>query len=74
MAAIPQLRGKTSASLRSLKSHVNAACKGHGRAPILSVGSGTSDSRIHEINPQLGHLRKIVIDEAQAFSIPPEFL
>jgi len=74
MAAIPSLRGKTSASLRALKSHVNAACKGHGRAPILSVGSGTGDSRVHEINPQLGPLRQVVIDAAQAFSIPSGFL
>ena len=71
---IPGLRGKTSASLRALKSHVNAACKGRGKAPILSVGSGTGDQRVHEINPQLGPLRQIVIEEALAFVIPEGLL
>ena len=74
MGGIPGLRGKTSASLRALKSHVNAACKGRGKAPILSVGSGTGDQRVHEINPQLGLLRQIVIEEARAFVIPEGLL
>jgi hypothetical protein len=69
MAGLPNLRGKP-ASLRALKSHVNAACKGHGNAPILSVGTGSGNQRIHEINQQLGPLRAVVIEEAKAFSIP----
>jgi hypothetical protein len=69
MASLPNLRGK-SGSLRALKSHVNAACKGHGNAPILSVGTGSGNQRIHEINQKLGPLREVVIDEAKAFSIP----
>ena len=74
MEAIPSLRGKTSDSLRALKSHVNIACKGNDRAPILSIGFGTGDQRVHEINPKLGVLREIVIEEAQAFSIPEGLL
>jgi hypothetical protein len=70
MDGLPNLRGKKSASLRALKSHVNAACKGHGNAPILSVGMGSGNQRIHEINQQLGPLRAVVIEEAKAFSIP----
>jgi hypothetical protein len=69
MAGLPNLRGKP-ASLRALKSHVNAACKGHGNAPILSVGTGSGNQRIHEINQQLGPLRAVVIEEAKAFLIP----
>lgn len=74
MNIIPALRGKTYASLRALKSHVNAACKGQGRAPILSVGAGTGNQRIHKINPQLGPLRQVVIEESRAFSIPESLL
>lgn len=73
MSNIPALRGK-SASLGALKSHVNAACKGQGKAPILSVGTGAGDQRVHEINPQLGPLRQVVIEEACAFSIPEGLL
>lgn len=74
LSSIPVLRSKTSASLRALKSHVNAACRGHGKAPILSIGSGTGDQRVHEINPQLGPLRQVVIEEACAFVIPEGLL
>jgi|SRR5579883_684982 len=70
MQSVPFLQGKTSASLRALKSHINGACKSFGKAPILSEGSGNRDQRIHEINPRLGQLRQIVIEEAKAFVIP----
>jgi hypothetical protein len=70
MQSIPFLKGKTSASLRSLKAHINASCKGSGKAPILSDGTGSGDQRIHEINPRLGQLRQIVLEEATAFVIP----
>jgi len=70
MQTIPFLRGKTSASLRSLKSHINASCKGCGKAPILAVGTGPGSLRVHEINPRLGDLREVVIEEAKAFEIP----
>jgi len=70
MSTVPQLREKKSSSLRNLKSHVNAACKGHGCAPILSDGNGSGDSRVHEINPELGPLRQVVIEVAREFSIP----
>ena len=68
--ALPFLRGKTSASLRAAKSHVNAACKGSGKAPILAEGTGTGSQRIHQINPGLGDLRDVVIQVALRFSIP----
>ena len=71
MAGLSALRGRESSSLRALKSHVNAACKGHGNAPILSHGSGAGDRRLHQINPLLGALREVVIEEARAFEVPP---
>ena len=74
MRSIPFLRGKTSASLRSLKSHINAACKGRGKAPILAVGAGTGNNRVHEIGPRLGHLRRVVIEVASEFGIPAYLL
>lgn len=74
MAGIPSLRGKTSGALGALKSHVNAACKGHGCAPILSKGIGSGNQRLHEINPGLGPLREVVIEEAREFSIPDGLL
>ena len=74
MGKIPFLRGKTSGSLRSLKNHVNAECKGRGKAPILAVGTGSGDNRLHEINPALGELRQIVIEEALVFDIPQGLL
>jgi hypothetical protein len=67
---IPFLKGRNSASLRSLKSHINAQCKGRGKGPILAVGTGSGDNRVHEINSELGDLRQVVIDEAKAFVIP----
>ncbi|HEY5473013.1 MAG TPA: hypothetical protein VIK32_07460 [Candidatus Limnocylindrales bacterium] len=70
MDTLRGLRGKGSGSLGALKSHVNAACRGCGKAPILSAGTGAGDQRLHEINPQLGPLRQIVIEEACAFVIP----
>ena len=74
MQAIPFLNGKNSASLRSLKSHVNAQCKGCGKAPILAVGTGSGGNRLHQINPALGELRQVVIEEATKFNIPPGLL
>ena len=70
MAKLPFLQGKTSASLRSLKSHVNAGCKQLDCAPLLAEGNGQGDWRIHEINRDLGNLRDVVIEEAKKFSIP----
>jgi len=74
MRAIPFLRGKSSGSLRALKNHVNAACKGCGKAPILAVGSGAGDQRVHQINPILGELRQVVINTAKGFEIPESLL
>ncbi len=70
MEKLPFLTGKTSASLRSAKAHVNEGCKQLDCAPILAEGSGSGDYRIHEINPELGELRKVVIEAAKAFEIP----
>jgi hypothetical protein len=70
MENLPFLGGRSSASLRALKSHVNAGCKALDCAPLLAEGSGTGDFRIHEINPALGALRTVVIQEAKAFDIP----
>jgi hypothetical protein len=69
MLALPMLRGKTSASLRALKSHVNAQCKQLDRAPLLSEGNGSGAARRHEINPMLGKLRGLVISVARSFEI-----
>jgi hypothetical protein len=69
MQRLPMLRGRSSASLRSLKAHVNAACKQLDRAALLSDGSGAGASRRHEINPLLGPLRAVVIDVARSFDI-----
>jgi hypothetical protein len=74
MRSIPSIRGKTSASLRALKSHVNAVCKGRGRMPILASGTGSGANRVHEFNPKLGDLRQVVIEVASAFEIPPYLL
>lgn len=74
MSGLSALRGKTSSSLRALKSHVNAACKGHGNAPILAEGSGHGDRRLHQINPQLGALRDVVLEEADKFIVPAALL
>ncbi len=70
MENVPFLRGRSSASLRALKSHVNAGCKALDCAPLLAEGSGTGDFRIHEINPALGALRTVVMQEAKEFDIP----
>ena len=70
MDKLPFLQGRSSASLRALKSHVNAGCKALDCAPILAEGSGSGDFRVHEINPALGELRAIVIDESKRFDIP----
>lgn len=69
MQRLPMLRGKTSATLRALKSHVNAACKGRDRAPLLSEGIGSGPARVHQINPALGPLREVVVEAARAFEI-----
>ena len=69
MLALPMLRGKTSASLRALKSHVNAQCKQLDRAPLLSEGNGSGAARRHEINSMLGTLRDVVISVARSFEI-----
>jgi hypothetical protein len=70
MQQLPFLKGRTSASLRSLKSHVNAGCKQLDCAQLLAEGSGSGDHRIHEINRNLGELRPIVIAIARRFEIP----
>jgi len=69
MRMLPMLQGKTSASLRALKSHVNAGCKSRDCAQILSDGLGNGDNRIHQVNPQLGPLREVVIDVSRRFTI-----
>jgi hypothetical protein len=69
MEKIPFLKGRTSASLRSLKSHVNAGCRQLDCAQILAQGSGSGDYRIHEINRDLGELRPVVIAVAKEFEI-----
>lgn len=70
MGRLPFLRGKTSASLRALKSHINAGCKQHDCAEILSEGSGSRDWRVHEISRNLGELRNVVIEVAKGFDVP----
>jgi hypothetical protein len=69
METLPFLRGRTSASLRALKAHINAGCKQLDHSPILSEGSGSGDYRVHEINRDLGELRKLVIEIPQGFVI-----
>lgn len=69
MLRLPMLRGKTSASLRALKAHVNQECKQLDRAPLLSEGSGSGLSRRHEINPMLGALRDLVVAAARSFEV-----
>ncbi len=69
MRKLPLLNGRSSASLRSLKSHVNAACKAMDRAPILAEGAGSGAARIHEIDRRLGPLRSLVIDIGRTFDI-----
>jgi hypothetical protein len=67
MLKLPMLNGKTSASLRSLKSHVNSGCKALDRAQILVEGNGSGPARIHEIDSHLGSLRKVVIEVSRDF-------
>lgn len=69
MRKLPLLKGRSSASLRALKSHLNAACKALDRAPILSEGTGSGAARIHEIDRRLGPLRSLVIDIGRQFDI-----
>jgi hypothetical protein len=69
MLRLPMLHGKTSASLRAMKAHVNGECKQLDCAPLLSEGSGSGPSRRHEINPMLGSLRDVVITVAKSFEI-----
>ena len=69
MQQLPFLQGR-SASLRNLKSHVNAGCKQLDCAQILAEGSGSGDYRIHEINRNLNDLRPVVIEIAKTFEIP----
>ena len=69
MRKLPLLNGRSSASLRALKSHVNAACKALDRAPILAEGAGSGAARIHEIDRRLGPMRRLVIDIARQFDI-----
>ena len=69
MEKIPFLKGRTSASLRSVKSHVNAGCRQLDCAQVLAQGSGSGDYRIHEINRDLGELRPVVISIAKGFEI-----
>jgi hypothetical protein len=69
MRKLPLLNGRSSASLRALKSHVNAACKALDRAPILAEGTGSGAARIHEIDRRLGPLRSLVIDIGRQFDI-----
>jgi hypothetical protein len=47
MEKISFLKGRTSASPRSLKSHINAGCRQLDCAQILADGSGAGDYRIH---------------------------
>ena len=70
MGKLPFLKGKTSASLRALKSHVNAGCRQLDSAQILAEGSGSGDYRIHEINRKLGELREVAIEVSRGFEIP----
>jgi uncharacterized membrane protein len=74
MQRLPMLQGKTSASLRALKAHVNAECKQLDRAPLLSEGSGSGASRRHEINPMLGVMRDLVIATARSFEVDWQLL
>jgi hypothetical protein len=70
MDKLPFLKGKTSASLRAAKAHVNEGCKQLDCAALLAEGSGSGDYRIHEINPNLGELREVVIKIVKEFEIP----
>jgi hypothetical protein len=74
MLRLPMLRGKTGASLRALKAHVNAECKQLDRAPLLSEGNGSGASRRHEINPTLGALRDLAIAAARSFEVDWQLL
>jgi len=60
--------------LQRLKSVINAACRDHNRARILSWGSGSGDQRLHELNPSLGALRDVVIAVAKSYEIKAHLL
>ena len=62
--------GRNHRILGRYKSQINASCKSRGKAPILSVGTGNKVQRIHEINPNLGQFRELIIREAKKFDIP----
>jgi hypothetical protein len=74
MARLPMLRGKTGASLRALKAHINRQCKQLDRAPLLLEGNGAGPSSRHEINPMLGPLRAVVIAAAKLFEVDWQLL
>jgi hypothetical protein len=69
MRELPFLKGRSSASLRSLKSHVNAGCRQLDSAQILAEGSGSGDNRVHEINRTVGDLRPLILETAKKFEI-----
>ena len=74
MEKLPFLKDRTSASLRALKSHVNAGCRQLDSAQILAEGEGSGDHRIHEINRKLGELREVAIEVSRGFDVQEHLL
>jgi hypothetical protein len=67
-AKLPFL-GTNADSLSALKRGTSKACKGKGKAPLLIPGTGSGNDRVHRINPGLGTLLQVVIDEARKFQV-----
>jgi hypothetical protein len=62
-------------SLLGVKAQMNRICKQrYHKAPIVDWGTGTGNHRIHRINPDLGGLRKLVMEESKRYEIPAELL
>lgn len=61
--------GSNPGNLSALKRGTSKACKGKGKTPLLVRGSGSGNNRVHQINPGLGPLRQVVIDEAKKFQV-----
>jgi hypothetical protein len=69
MSKLRFLRGD-SAVLRRVKAQINGICKQAGRMPLLAEGYGDSGPRrVHDLNPDIGPLRHVVIQEAASFEI-----
>jgi hypothetical protein len=66
MGRLPFLKTRPE-KLRAVKAGLSKACESQGRMRIVPVGPGLRDASVHQINPALGELRQVLIEEAKRF-------